>query len=163
MIMTGSPCTRARPIGIATFRITFFTIVLAISLCACSNKWFVGEGRGDWTNPICNGYAIFRVNSKEIVFIFQDHPNDSGGSIILPNFFVEEYQVQEPYICLKGIHTRELTISEAELSATVFSYYFIDTLTGEVVGPFNRVSDLEDYCVSRSMELCEFWKPAKGG
>lgn len=157
--MSGLPYIRTQQVGCPTCRIMILTIVLALTLCGCSLDFWVGDGRGDWTKPIFNGYAISKINSKEILLIYQDNPNDSGGSIILPNFFICSYQQDAPYICLKGIQTNRMTISESELNSAVYSYFFVDTSTGEVVGAFSQYDDLEEYCTARSMELAVDWIP----
>lgn len=126
-------------------------------LSSFSAEWFLGEGRGDWTLNLSGGYAISKINSKEILLIHKNNPEDSGGSIVIPNYFVLAYQQFDSYICLKGICTQERTISEDELEVGVLSYYIVDTNNSDIVGPIKSYSDLAVQCSSREIEINEEW------
>ena len=144
----------------------FKTIIVALTvmstLCACSAYWFVGDGRGDWTLDLFDGYVICRVNSYEILLGHKENPADAGGSIIIPNFYISGYQLYKPYICLEGVRTKKMAASDEELNNMQLSYYFIDTTKDEVFGPFTTFDDLAKHCDSIQLEISESWiKPQK--
>ena len=155
--MNGLLPTRIQLNGRMLLKVTVAALALTLFLSACSIDWWVGDGRGDWTLDLYEGYAISKINSKEILFIHKENPNDSGGSIILPNYFVIAYQLHEPYICLEGIHTQEISASEDELNDMVLSYYLIDTTNGEVIGPFESYDDFVERCSSLGLENEDEW------
>ena len=135
----------------------FTAYVIILFLSACSADWWVGDGRGDWTLDLYEGYGISKINSNEILLVRKENPNDSGVAIILPNYFVIAYQLHEPYICLEGIHTQEISASEDELNDMVISYYLVDTANGEVIGPFESQDDYVERCSSLGFEIEDEW------
>ena len=157
--MNGLLPTRIQLNGWMLLKVTvaLLALTLALFLSACSVDWWVGDGRGDWTLDLYEGYGISKINSKEILLVHKENPNDSGGSIILPKYYVIAYQLHEPYICLEGIHTQGLSASEDELSDMVLSYYLVDTTNGEVVGPFESREDFVESCSSLELEIEVEW------
>ena len=79
--------------------------MVSLLLCSCSLDWWLGDGRGDWTVDLFEGYAVSKINSREIILVHKDDPDATGGSIILPNFFVTAYQLHKPYVCIEGFFT----------------------------------------------------------
>lgn len=157
MILNGLLPTRIQLNGRMLLKVTIAALVLILFLSACSVDWWVGDGRGDWTLDLYEGYGISKINSNEILLVHKENPNDSGGSIILPNYFVIAYQLHEPYICLEGIHTQEISASEDELNDMVLSYYLVDTTNGEVIGPFESHDDFVERCSSLGLEIEDEW------
>ena len=148
--------------GRMLLKVAIAILVLSLFLSGCfSIDWWVGDGRGDWTLDLYEGYAISKINSREILLVYKEKPSDSGGAIILLNYFVVAYQLHEPYICLKGIRTQEIAASEEELNAKVFSYYLIDASNGEVIGPFHAYDDFVQHCNSLSLEIKDEWIKAE--
>lgn len=145
-------------------------IILAFTLFlnACSynrqlqselSEFFFGDGRGDWSFELCSGYSIIKTNSKGVTLGYKEKPDDSGWShVISNNYFITSYQMYEPYIILEGIQHKDIFISEDELSNAILSYYFVDTTSGEVKGPFESYDDLAEYCCSVELELGEWIK-----
>jgi hypothetical protein len=139
------------------YKLAIVILVFALLFSGCSAEWWAGDGRGDWTLDLCEGYAISKINSKEILFIHKGNPDDSGGSIVLPNYFVIAYQLHEPYIYLEGIRTQRITASEDELNNKVLSYYLVDTTNDEVVGPFESHDDFWEHGNSLGLEMTDEW------
>lgn len=161
MILNGLLPTRIQLNGRMLLKVTIATLVLILFLSACSVDWWVGDGRGDWTLDLYEGYGISKINSNEILLVHKENPNDSGGSIILPNYFVIAYQLHEPYICLEGIRTQERSVSEDELNDMVLSYYLVDTTNGEVIGPSESHDDFVERCSSLGLEIEDEWIKTK--
>lgn len=161
MILNGLLPTRIQLNGRMLLKVTIATLVLILFLSACSVDWWVGDGRGDWTLDLYEGYGISKINSNEILLVHKENPNDSGGSIILPNYFVIAYQLHEPYICLEGIRTQEISVSEDELNDMVLSYYLVDTTNGEVIGPSESHDDFVERCSSLGLEIEDEWIKTK--
>lgn len=157
MILNGLLPTRIQLNGRMLHKVTVVAIALTLFLSACSVDWWIGDGRGDWTLDLIEGYGISKINSKEILLIHKENPNDSGGSIILPHYFVISYQLHEPYIYLEGIHTQGISASDDELSNMVLSYYLVDTTNGDVIGPFESRDDFVELCSSLGIEIEDEW------
>ena len=126
-------------------------------LSGCSAKWWVGEGRGDWILDVCSGYFISKINSREILFVYKEKPDDSGSKIIIPNYFVTAYQIQDPYIFLEGIQTEQITISDDELDGRVLKYYIVNSSDGNVIGPLESYDNLLDKCDVLALDLQDKW------
>ena len=157
MILSGLLPIHIQQNGRLLIKVTISVLVVALSLCACSVDWWVGDARGDWTLELYEGYAISKINSNEILLIYKEDPNDFGGSIVIPNYFVLTYQLHEPYICLEGIRTQKMSISEDELNHKILSHYLVDTTNGDVVGPFESDEDFIQHCNSLGIELKNEW------
>ncbi len=162
MILIGMLSTRIQLNGRMLLKVIIVAVVLTLFLSACSADWWVGDGRGDWTLDIHKGYAISKINSNEILLVFKKNPNDSGGSIVLPNYFVVAYQLQEPYICLEGIRTQRMSASEEELNNMALSYYIVDTNSDDIIGPFEFYEDFVKHCDSLKLEMKDEWIKTRG-
>lgn len=139
----------------------FFILIFLLVLSCGSLEWFFGEGRGDWTLDIANGYCISKINSREVLLIHKDSPGDSGGSIVLPNYFVTSYQQYEQYIFLEGISTQGRTASEEELETGPSVYYVLDSGCAEIEGPFQAYDKLLKYCNEHEIEIEDEWLTAE--
>lgn len=157
MILNGLLPTHIQQNGRMLLKATIAILVFTLFLSACSAEWWVGDGRGDWTLDLYEGYAISKINSNEILLIRKENPSDSGGSIILPNYFVTAYQLCKPYICLEGIHTQKISASEEELNDMVLNYYLVDTTNGEGIGPFESYDDFIKRCSSLGLNIEDEW------
>lgn len=124
-------------------------------LCSCSDYWFVGDGRGDWSYEIISGYCVSKVNSK-MIWITKKRPDDSGA-IIIPQYFVVSFQVSEQYILIEGIHTEEKSISEDELNERNLNYYIISTKDDEIHGPFQTRTDFDNECQLLKIIVTDRW------
>lgn len=157
MILNGLLPIHIQQNGRMLLKVTIAVLAFALLLSGCSADWWVGDGRGDWTLDLYEGYAISKINSNEILLVHKENPNDLGGSIILPNYFVMAYQLHEPYICLEGIHTQEISASEDELNDMVLGYYLVDATNGEIIGPFESYDDFAESCSSLGLEMKDEW------
>jgi len=139
-------------------KITILTLVIVLLLFVSSRSpaWFLGEGRGDWTVTLNEGYAISKINSKEILLIHKNNPEDSGGTIVISNYFVLAYQQQNSYVCLKGICTQGKAITEDELSVSELSYFLVNTKTNSIIGPLKSSNDFVEQCRSLGIEAGEW-------
>jgi hypothetical protein len=162
MVLKGLPLIRIQQNGRMLMKVTIAAIVIALSLSGCSIDWWVGDGRGDWILDLQEGYAICKINSERILFVHKENPDDSGGTIVLPNFFVMAYQQQEQYVCLKGICTQKESASKDEPNDMGLSYYLVDTINDEVFGPFESSVAFAKHCSSLEFEINDEWiKPKK--
>lgn len=117
-----------------------------------------GDGRGDWTLDLCGGYCICRVNSREKVLIYKEDYADSGGKFVLEtNYYICAYQMDEPYVFLKGIQTKRWVISDEELKSRDFQYYLVDTDHDEVIGPSSSEEEFAEVCISEGTEMPKEW------
>lgn len=159
--MRGLHNTSIRHNGLILHKVVAVILCL-ISLSGCSNEWWVGYGRGDWTVDLCNGYAITKVNSQSIHLIYKENISDSGGSFVIPgNYFVQSYQLLEPYIFLEGIHTAKSFATDDELKNCVQIYYVVDTETHEIIGPLENYEDLKAKCSVLNLDLDDNWTHTK--
>lgn len=138
-------------------KVLSLVLLCAMLFSGCSAYWWVGDGRGDWTLDLYNGYAISKINSKEILFVHKENPTDSGGSIVLSHYFVTAYQLYEPYICLAGIRTQGLSISDEELNSSIVSYCLVDTTTGKVSRLYTSIDAFIQYCDSIGLQINNEW------
>ena len=137
----------------------FSIIILMVSLllCSCSLDWWLGDGRGDWTVDLFEGYAVSKINSREIILVHKDDPDATGGSIILPNFFVTAYQLHNPYVCIEGFFMQGRSASDEKLKAMELNYYLLDTDSGELVGPFDSYDRFKEHTDYLSIKMSEEW------
>ena len=151
------PPTHTQPNGKMLLKLTCIILIIALFLNGCSIHWWIGDGRGDWTLDLYEGYAISKINSREILLIHKEHLDDTGGAIVIPNFFVTGYQIKEPYIYLEGILTQEVLVSEEELKSVIRNYYLVNTTNDQIIGPLDCFDSLVDYCNSAEIDISEEW------
>lgn len=137
-------------------------IVLTVSsfLYGCTDGWISGEGRGDWSIELINGYEIDRINSNEKILGRKLNPGDSEGRIVLSNYYIIGYQLQDPYIILEGIPTAGLVVSDEELKASVLFYYLIDTSSDSINGPYASYDELKNN-LPPTVDFCLEWNRLK--
>ena len=150
--MNGLQHTSIQPNGRQFLKLALITLAM-LFLCGCSPDWWVGDGRGDWTLDLREGYAISKINSHEILFVHKDNPNDTGGTIVIPNYFIVTYQIHKQFICLEGIRTQGPSVSEEELDEMQLSYYLVNTNDGKVEGPYEDYDSFVNYCISVGVEI----------
>ena len=156
--MNGMQLTHTQPNGKMPLKLTITIIIIALLLNGCAIDWWVGDGRGDWTLDLYGGYAISKINSREILLIHKENPNDTGGSIVIPNFFVTAYQLHEPYIYLEGISTQKMSATDEELERMALRYYVMNAINGDIIGPFDSFDGFLKHCNSIKMEISEAWQ-----
>ena len=141
------------------FRVTIlFALILSI-LCGCSanvHKWLTGDSRGDWKIELINDYYLFKSNSKCKTIDRADVP-EGFYSTVIDKLYVTDYQVSDPYIYVCGIKTQELFISDEEKTTKQRWYYLVDTVSGEVSGPFDSKESFEDFCNQSEVQIPEEW------
>lgn len=136
--------------------IIIFYIIIALLAYLPIEQW-VGDGRGDWEKELCNGYAITKINSHQIVLTY--HGDDRfSSSILLDNYFITGYQNHDPYILVKGIPTQGHTLSENDLESSDILYYFVDTIEHSIDGPYKSSEEFRAYCYARSIAVSENWE-----
>lgn len=142
------------------FKITILVVLIAsMLLSGCSKEfltWFFGNPTGDWELELLNNYYLIRVNShcKRITRVTEPR---SYADIIDDNLYVTDYQVSDPYIYVCGIITQELFISDEEKLVNERWYYLVDTVSGEVSGPFDSKESFEDFCTQSEVQIPEEW------
>ncbi len=134
---------------------------VSVTLSGC-RYLLIFAGRGDYEIELFNGYYITRVNSRCIVLSYKDDPEASGSSAGLDRFFITGYQLYEPYIGLAGIDTHDVYITDEELDLRVTTYYLIDTVQGNVAGPFESIDAYTQYCATLNLDVREGWIQPKG-
>ena len=145
--------------GSAPIKAIVFIVILTLLLNGCSvGDQLVGDGRGDWTLSLRNGYAISKINSKEILLIHKKNDSDSNGSIVIPRYFITAYQLQEMFICLKGILTQGMIATEEELENMQLSYFLVNTATGEILGPYESEDEFRELCQLFSIKISDRWE-----
>ncbi|MBR6825251.1 MAG: hypothetical protein IKM59_01755 [Oscillospiraceae bacterium] len=116
-----------------------------------------GEGRGDWTIELINGYCINRINGSQKVLSSRRNSTDTNGSIVLHRFYITSYQISKHYICLEGISTREAYISEKELEREARDYYLVSTTSHTITGPFESIEAFLEHCSTIDLNIAEVW------
>ncbi len=139
-------------------RLWVFLLLIAILFSGCSTQWWIGDGRGDWTQDLINNYAITKVNSREILLILKSSEDTSGGKIVIEHYFVKRYQVADSFILLEGVAMRGLSATEEELHSEALIYYAVDTVNNKIEGPLGSYDELKTYCASQSVSIDTDWK-----
>lgn len=156
--MTGMLPTRIQQIGLMLIKVIICSITIIAVLCGCSNDWLSGDGRGDWTVNICGNYALSKVNTDEIILIQKYESDLPGGNIVIPNYYILAYQVQEPYIFLEGLVSQKMSISAEERENNQRSYFAVLTTDDTIIGPFESYDLLIDYCTAHNLLITDEWK-----
>lgn len=152
MIMNGMPHMHIQQSGKKLCKL-FIPIILAFSvLTGCS------EGRGDWTKELCAGYAIDCVNSHEILLVYIEDPEQLSNSIVIKNYYIVAYWFNDQYIGLKGIQTQRIAASDEELKSENFSYYLIDAIDAEIIGPFETEATFIEHCMALGLKDTIKWQ-----
>lgn len=134
--------------------------LIAFLLGGCSDAtdyWWVGDGRGDWTLELCSGYAISKINSRQIALIHRENPESRGGSFVIENYHVVGYRLHEPYLCVEGIRTAGRTATDEELTSAALSYCLVDTASGQVFEPTESYGKFAKICGIYGLDTDEEW------
>ena len=120
-------------------------LLLCLLLCSC-----VGAGLGDWSYPLPNSYAIWRVNSQCIVF-----GKESGHSLSNDvDSYIFAFCCNERYVGLKRLEERPLP--DAPVSADSAEFYLVDTQTEQIVGPMSERAYREKLDALGINDLCDW-------
>ncbi len=133
------------------------SLVLMLTLSSCTSYWFVGDGKGDWSFELIDGYYITKVNSREILITYKENIDQVGSTIVLPKYFVIAYQITESYILLDGIKTEGNAISDLEFKDMLSCYYIISTKNHEILGPFNSYDEFYNKCEVMKIQVTDNW------
>ena len=96
----------------------------------------------DWYLELTGEYRLDRVNKYEI--IIEKKAPQGGGTCVIENYFVKEYALTNQIVFLEGIPTADWFISEQELADGKLLYYWIETDTDTVFGPFETKESMYD-------------------
>lgn len=158
MIMTETHNLLTKRSGRLLIVTILFVLIASMLFSGCSEELltrFFGNPTGDWDLELLNDYYLIRVNShcKKIA----RSTEYSDKYVIRDNLYVTDYQVSDPYIYVCGIRTRESFISDEELTTNYRWYYLVDTVSGEVSGPFDSKESFEDFLTQSEIEILEEW------
>lgn len=137
--------------GRMLYKCIVLLLILSLVLSGCS------EGRGDWTIELHSGYSIDCVNSREIVLVYKETPEQVGSSFAIPNYYITAYWMNDNYIVLEGIQTEKIAASEEEINNRVLSYYVVDTTSNNISDPFKVRTSLEEYCATLEIDISQDW------
>ena len=158
MILSGLQIiTIQKKLGI-TFNLLLLSFVLIFVLTGCSLHWLVGDGRGDWTQELINGYAILKINSNKIMIGHKDSLDSPGWSDVIPNYYITAYQQKTPFIFLTGIQTKHSIASAEELNSNPSIFYLVNSETEIIAGPFSSLDDLKTYCSDFNLVVPDTWE-----
>ena len=109
----------------AECRMIVVFLLVCLLLCGCA-------GVGDWSAPLVEDYAIWRLNGYEIVLV-EEHSGGSGGQIVIGTYL---YRVtwNEAYICAQKTDPPEERKGLPIVPEV--DYYILRVSDGEVFGPY---------------------------
>ena len=149
MILNGTRITHIQRSGAILTKIGI-TLVCLLFLVSCS------AGRGDYYIELQAGYAIDHVNSRKIDITHKED-GEVGRSVVIENYYITSYCLTDIYIALEGIPTAGWAASEDELESEQRNYYLIDTLSGDLSGPFESKTDFTKFCNTLNFAIFEEW------
>lgn len=126
-------------------------LIAILLLSACS------VGRGDWAIEIHSGYWIDRVNSKEILLVYKESPEQSNAAIAIPNYYITGYCAYDRYIVLEGIQTENLAASSEEIDNNNICFCIVFTESGDISDFYYSRPNLEEYCALLGIDLSDNW------
>lgn len=100
-----------------------------------------GGDRDSTIIELHSGYAILFVNSGRVV-LGKARPHGLSHEILIPNYFVTEYIVEEEALFIKGIITKDKYATETEKNSNDFAYYIVDAKEESIIGPFFTEDEL---------------------
>lgn len=127
-------------------------IAFALAVCGC---------QGDWRYDLIGGYAITRINSKCICLVYYEEP-DGPGSYVIENFFVTDFCRNERFIGVQGIPTADIFAADEELAQTERCFYLVDTVDGNVYGPYSGREEWMAQCHAVGAEDLPAWRSTDG-
>lgn len=157
MTLNGTQHIQQQPSGLKYLKTIAALVFIWLLLGGCSMDQWAGDGRGDWTLDIGEGYCITRVNTYEILVGYKHDPDVAGSEIVIPYYFVTAYQEDDHYFMFEGIHTQKWAVSDDELSKRILIYYIIDTSDDTLLGPFESITEFEEMCKMLGIQDCFEW------
>ena len=112
--------------------VAFLVVVIFVFLC-CSCDVGIGPGMNDWHYILPNEYEIIHISPSDIVCVTRK-PGYSNAFVVERQ--VTEFCFNERYIGLK--RARPLEDSPREFDVANPEYYLVDTMSGDVGGPFDE-------------------------
>lgn len=116
------------------------TVICLLAGCA---------GAGDWEVHFPNSYALWRVNSQEIIFGLEDGP--SLEPIVEP--YVHSYAQEGDYVFLRCSDPPETGMSRPEPDR----WYLFDCSEGELNGPYYSEEGFLEACTEAGATAPEEW------
>ncbi len=117
-------------------------IVVSFFLTSCA-------GLSDWSFELPNDYEVWHINSKEIKILYVEGNGNSGKEVI-PSF-VKEFAYDNRYVYTRNI----VNITENNILAE--QYYFLDTISQIVEGPYDSLDDLKNCATEKGVEIPNRW------
>lgn len=114
-------------------------LILVIIASGCS------AGRGDWEYELTGGYAINRMNAHGIALVRYTDSTETGV-VVIPNFYVTEFCMNQNYIGVRGIQTTGMWATDKELQSQNRVLYLVDIRNGDIYGPHSNMEIFETQC-----------------
>ena len=91
-----------------------------------------------------SGYAIIFVTADRVVLCkaYSDRP---AHQILIENYFVTEYIINEAALFIKGVTTKDRYATDDEIRNNDPVFYLVDTKATSVVGPFLSEVELNEH------------------
>lgn len=142
-------------------KIVSMNVLLSLFLLMMSS---CTSGRGDWAYELPNEYQVFMCNSHQIMIIGNENHVVEG---VTTNTYVENYILEfcydNQYVGAKRIVPADiLHATTEEIYNNAPMYYILDTLTGDVYGPFDEDSYLSS-CKNLNTQMCDWISTASIG
>ena len=120
-----------------------------------------GCGLSDWTYELNGGYEIWRLNSRDIQLVYRER-GENFAEILINNYFVTDFSVNEGFIGVKGIPYADEVASEEDLASDTRVFYLLDVTSGELYGPFESKTEYDAKCLELSTGEMNPWKNTEG-
>lgn len=163
--MIGLRCIHTKRNGLMPRKMIALILACSVLLSGCSTAildWLIGDDWGsDWTIDLISGYSIVKVNSHCIVLGHKESPEHPGYSNVISCYFVTAYKIQGTHIAIEGIPTQGDSISDQELASEILNYYLVDTVSGDIAGPYKTKEAFAEFCTSLNLDVNEEWIKAK--
>lgn len=114
-------------------------LILTMIVYGCS------AGRGDWEYALTGGYAINRINAHGIALVRYEDSTESGV-VVIPNFFVTNFCMNQNYIGIKGIQTAGMWATDEEIQSQNRELYLVNIPSGDIYGPYSNPESFEKKC-----------------
>ena len=123
-------------------------VVLVFLMLSFLLNGCVGAGLGDWSYPLPNGHAVWRVNSQCIVF-----GRESGHSLSNDvDSYIFAFCFNTRYVGLKRLEAKPLP--DVPVSADNIEYYLADTQSEQIIGPLSENDYREKLAALGINDLC---------
>lgn len=114
----------------------------AVFLAGCA-------GAGDWEVRFPNSYALWRINSQEIVFGLED----GSGLETIVEPYVHSYAQEGNFVFLRCSDPPETGMSRPAPE----TWYVFDCSSGELSGPYTSEERFEEACGEAALSPPEEW------